>query len=83
MKGRPWLLPERMRALRKEKGMTLTQLAEKTGYCISTMHCAETGVSRTNMDTICCVCAALGTHPSYLLGFSDEVELHEARLTIV
>ena len=67
------MLGERIRNLRKEKGMSLEQLAEMIGTSRQTVHRYETGViANIPHEKIVALAKALGTTPSSLMGWDDE-----------
>lgn len=67
------MLSERIRALRKEKGMSLEQLADTIGTSRQTVHRYETGViSNIPHEKIEAMARALGTTPSSLMGWDDD-----------
>ena len=45
-------LSERLRALREERGLTLTEAAEKTGLTVSHLHYIEKGARRPKADSL-------------------------------
>lgn len=64
------MLSDRIKALRKERGLSLEQLAEMIGTSRQTVHRYETGVI-TNIphEKIEALAAALGTTPARLMGW--------------
>lgn len=66
---------ERIRKLRTEKGMTQDELGEKIGVQKQTVYKYETGlVVNLKRDVISKLANALGVAPSYLMGFSENME---------
>ena len=74
------MLGDKLKLLRRERGMTLLELAEAIGTSKQTIHRYENGII-TNIppEKIEAIANALGTTPSELMGWSDEsVELDRA-----
>lgn len=69
------MLSEKIKFLRKSKGMSLEQLAELVGTSRQTVHRYENGII-TNIprDKIEALARALDTTPARLMGWEDEVE---------
>ncbi len=67
------MLSEKIKFLRKEKGLSLEQLAEMIGTSRQTVHRYETGVI-TNIpsEKVEAMAKALGTTPAKLMGWEDE-----------
>ena len=67
------MLNERIKLLRKEKGLSLEQLAEMIGTSRQTVHRYETGVI-TNIpsEKVEAMAKALGTTPQSLMGWEEE-----------
>ena len=67
------MLADNLRALRKEKGMTLEELASRIGTSKQTIHRYENGII-TNVppEKVESLAMALGTTPSELMGWDDE-----------
>ena len=67
------MLNEKIKHLRKEKGLSLEQLAEIIGTSRQTVHRYETGVI-TNIpsEKVEAMAKALGTTPQSLMGWEDE-----------
>lgn len=77
------MLGERIRNLRKEKGMSLEQLADMIGTSRQTVHRYETGViANIPHEKIVALAKALGTTPSSLMGWDDEVDSSYNDITI-
>ncbi len=63
----------KLKELRKAKGMTLDELAEKVGTSKQTIHRYENGtIANVPPGKIESLAAALGTTPSELMGWEDE-----------
>ena len=60
---------QRLRRIRKEKGLTQTALAKKCGLCRNTISAYEIGRIMPNLPTIEWLCDGLGVTASELLGF--------------
>lgn len=70
------MLAERIRALRKEKGLSLEQLAEMIGTSRQTVYRYETGaITNVPHEKIEALARALGTTPSRLMGWDNEDRL--------
>lgn len=67
------MLNEKIKLLRKEKGLSLEQLAEMIGTSRQTVHRYETGVI-TNIpsEKVEAMAKALGTTPQILMGWEEE-----------
>lgn len=64
---------QKIKTLREEKGMTLEELGAKVGVGKSTVRKWETGmIANMRRDKIVKVAKALGTDPSYLMGWNKE-----------
>lgn len=67
------MLGERLRALRKEKGLTLDALAEAIGTSKQTIHRYETGIiANIPHEKVAALAASLGVSPSELMGWGNE-----------
>ena len=67
------MLGERIRNLRRKKGLSLEQLADSIGTSRQTVHRYETGViANIPHEKIEALAKALGTSPSSLMGWDDE-----------
>ena len=67
------MLGERIKGLRKEKGLSLEQLAELIGTSRQTIHRYETGViSNIPSEKIEQMAKALGTTPAKLMGWDND-----------
>lgn len=68
-------MARRISELRKEKNMTLEDVAKIVGVGKSTVRKWETGmIKNMRRDKIATLAKALGTSPAYLLGWVDEEE---------
>lgn len=66
-------MSQRIKSLRKERGMTLEQVADAVGVGKSTVRKWETGmIANMRRDKISSLAKALNTTPAYLLGWEDD-----------
>ena len=66
-------MAQRIKQLRKEKNLTLEQVANIVGVGKSTVRKWETGmIANMKRDKISALAIALGTTPAYLMGWDDE-----------
>ena len=66
------MIGERLRQLRKEKGITLEELAEAVGTSKQTIHRYENGViANVPHERISAMARALGVSPSELMGWAE------------
>lgn len=85
----PENMAERIKNLRKEKGMTLEEVAIKVGVGKSTVRKWETGmIANMRRDKIASLANALGTTPEYLMGWNekntpDEFVLTEGEMDLI
>ncbi len=67
------MLSERLKNLRKKRGLSLEDLAEMVGTSRQTVHRYETGaITNIPHDRVAALAKALGTTPSVLMGWEDE-----------
>ena len=64
--------PEHLAQLRKERGLTQTQLAEKIGVHVAQVRRYEAGTSQPTLDVIRSLAVALGVSADELLFAEDE-----------
>ena len=64
-------LPQRLRALREENGMTQEKLAKELGVARMTIVCYESGKNSPDGNMLSKMCAIFDCTPDYLFGFSD------------
>lgn len=83
-------MAQRIKELRKEKGLTLEQVADIVGVGKSTVRKWETGmIANMKRDKIASLAKALGTTPEYLMGWAenkgspDEQALTEGEKTML
>lgn len=69
---------EKLQFLRKEKGLTQTELAEKIGVSCRSVQNYELGLRYPKRDILDRLCSALGTKIEYLVGSGDFIELVRA-----
>lgn len=66
-------MANRIKELRKAKGLTLEQVADVVGVGKSTVRKWETGmIANMRRDKIASLAKALGTTPAYLMGWKEE-----------
>ena len=66
-------MSRKIKELRRERGMTLEQVAEIVGVGKSTVRKWETGmIANMRRDKIQALATALGTTPAYLMGWKEE-----------
>ena len=65
------ILPQRLRALREEKGFTQEKLAKELGVARMTIVCYESGKNSPDGNMLSKMCAIFDCTPDYLFGFSD------------
>ncbi|MDQ3147849.1 MAG: helix-turn-helix domain-containing protein [Actinomycetota bacterium] len=66
-------LPERVRRLRRAKGLTLESLAFASGLSVATIQRIETGKHAPNIASLTAVAAVLDTTPGALLSPSEPM----------
>lgn len=83
-------MAQRIKLLRREKGLTLEQVADVVGVGKSTVRKWETGmIANMKRDKIASLAKALGTTPEYLMGWddkkipSDELALTEGEKALI
>lgn len=64
----------RIKALRKEKNMTLKNIADATGFSISFLSQLERGKSSATLESLKKISLALGVNPGYFFDHSDDEE---------
>lgn len=78
-------MAQRIKELRKEKALTLEQVADVVGVGKSTVRKWETGmIANMKRDKIALLAKALGTTPAYLMGWKEaekEISPSEPTLT--
>lgn len=62
----------RIKALRKEKNMTLKNIADKTGFSISFLSQLERGKSSATLESLKMISMALGVNPGYFFEHMEE-----------
>lgn len=66
-------MAQRISTLRKERGLTLEQVADVVGVGKSTVRKWETGmIANMKRDKIASLAKALGTTPEYLMGWDEK-----------
>ena len=83
-------MAQRIKKLRKEKDLTLEQVADIVGVGKSTVRKWETGmIANMKRDKIASLAKALGTTPEYLMGWEEkesspnELQLTEGEMAMV
>lgn len=77
-------MAKRIKELRKEKGMTLEQVATIVGVGKSTVRKWETGmIANMKRDKIAALAKALDTTPIYLMGWEEEQKKNDTIADIV
>lgn len=82
-------MAQRIKELRKEKGLTLEQVANIVGVGKSTVRKWETGmIANMKRDKIAALAEALGTTPAFLMGWKEkepivEDEFSESRKKLI
>lgn len=67
------ILNDRIKEIRKKRGLTLLQLADILGVKEATVQRYESGeIKNIKYDTIVAIAKALHVHPAYLMGWADE-----------
>lgn len=68
---------EKIKTLRKQRGLTLEAIGERVGVGKSTVRKWETGeIKNMGRDKIALLAEALGVTPAYLMGWESEEESH-------
>jgi transcriptional regulator with XRE-family HTH domain len=66
-------MAQRIKSLRRSRGLTLEQIANVVGVGKSTVRKWETGmIANMKRDKISSLAKALGTTPEYLMGWEDK-----------
>lgn len=65
-------LGTRLRAARDSRGLSLKELAERTGAHMSNLSCYETGKRIPSLELFVKIATVLGVSADYLLGSVDE-----------
>jgi transcriptional regulator with XRE-family HTH domain len=66
------IVGERIVLLRRRKGWTQPELAQKAGMGITTLNRVENAHASMTMEKVVALARALGTSADYLLGLSEE-----------
>ena len=76
-------MAQRIKQLRKEKGLTLEQVASIVGVGKSTVRKWETGmIANMKRDKIAALANALGTTPAFLMGWEEKENLSPSEETL-
>ena len=77
-------MARKIKELRKEKGLTLEQVATIVGVGKSTVRKWETGmIANMRRDKIAALARALGTTPIYLMGWEEEQKKNDIQADII
>lgn len=77
-------MARKIKELRKEKGLTLEQVATTVGVGKSTVRKWETGmIANMRRDKIAALARALGTTPIYLMGWEEEQKKNDLQADII
>ena len=77
-------MARKIKELRKEKGLTLEQVATIVGVGKSTVRKWETGmIANMRRDKIAALARALGTTPTYLMGWEEEQKKNDLQADII
>jgi transcriptional regulator with XRE-family HTH domain len=68
---------QRIRELRKKKGMTQTELAKSLGKTLGTISTWETGKRKPEFETMDALCDYFDVNLGYLIGSSDDPTLYK------
>lgn len=72
-------MAQRIKELRREKCLTLEQVADVVGVGKSTVRKWETGmIANMRRDKISLLAKALGTTPAYLMGWNEDDKIDES-----
>lgn len=72
---------EKVRALRLEKGLTQTQLADKIGLVKGSISAYEQGKKYPSVEVLIKLCSVFDVSSDYLIGLSDDMRLMKSELT--
>lgn len=72
-------LGERVRSIRKRRGLTQAQLAELTGYSVQHISHVETGMTKLSIDCIVIIANTLAVSLDYLL--IDSLEKPQQKIS--
>ena len=64
---------DRLKQLRKEHGLTQTQLAEKLDVASGTVAMWETGKRKPNFEMVNRICSLFDRRIDYVMGYSDDM----------
>ena len=77
-------MSNKIRALRKERNMTLEEVGLKVGVGKSTVRKWETGmIANMKRDKISALAKALNTTPAYLMGWEEEQKKNDIQADII
>ncbi|WP_200956725.1 XRE family transcriptional regulator [Thermococcus barophilus] len=75
-------LARNIRRLREEKGLSLTELAEKAGISKSTLSSLEAGKTNPTISTLWAIADALGVPFGALIGSEKDMEVEEEGVSV-
>lgn len=76
-------MAQRIKALRKDRGLTLEQVADVVGVGKSTVRKWETGmIANMRRDKIASLAKALSTTPEYLMGWEEDRKISPDELSL-
>ena len=64
---------DRLKSLRKGKGLTQSQLAKRIGLVSGTVSAYEQGLKYPSIEVLIKICSSLDSSSDYLLGLSDRM----------
>jgi len=67
------MLNERLKTLRKERGITQKELAQNCDICLRVVIYYESGERKPNSEVLTKICKYLDVSADYLLGLSDSI----------
>jgi transcriptional regulator with XRE-family HTH domain len=77
-------MSNKIKELRKAKGLTLEQVGNLVGVGKSTVRKWETGIiANMKRDKIAALSKALGTTPAYLMGWEEEQKKNDIQADII
>ena len=74
-------LGDKLKALRKNKGWTQTDLAKRLGLVTGTISAYETGQKYPSIEVLIKICNLFNTSADYMLGLSDQMPLQMGALS--
>jgi transcriptional regulator with XRE-family HTH domain len=77
------IVGERIVLLRRRKGFTQPELAQRTGMGITTLNRIENAHQSMAMEKVVALAQVLGCTSDYLLGLSDDLESEQLPTSLV